>query len=89
MRLEEKHIDFDLGTGEDQDLNFDVTTGRAQDEARLLSKNCTGTPSQKRREEPFRSEETSQESESSAADAREINSSRADFSHTDLFYRSS
>ena len=38
VRSEEKHIDFDLSTGEDQDLNFNVTTGGAQDEAKLLSK---------------------------------------------------
>ena len=38
MRSEEKHIDFDVSTGEDQDLNFNVTTGGGQDEAKLLSK---------------------------------------------------
>ena len=38
VRSEEKHIDLDLSTGEDQDLYFNVTTGGAQDEAKLLSK---------------------------------------------------
>ena len=46
VRSEEKHIDFDLSTGEDQEVNFDVTTGRAHDEARLLSKKCAGSSSQ-------------------------------------------
>ena len=76
MRSQEKHIDFDLSTGEDQDLNFNVTsrltTGGAQDEAKLLSKKYAGAPSQKKnREELVRSGESSQESESSAADARD------------------
>ena len=48
MRSEEKHIDFDLSTGEDQDLNFNVTTGGAQDEAKLLSKKYAGAPSQQK-----------------------------------------
>ena len=38
MRSEEKHIDFDLSTGEEQDLNFNLKAGGAQDEAKLLSK---------------------------------------------------
>ena len=77
MRSQEKHIDFDLSTGEDQDLSFNVTsrltTGGAQDEAKLLSKKYDGAPSQKKknREELVRSGESSQESESSAADARD------------------
>ena len=70
MRSEEKHNDFDLSTGEDQDLNFNVTTGGAQDEVKLLSKTSTlSLRVNKNREELVRSEESSQESESSAADA--------------------
>ena len=72
MRSEEKHIEFDLSRGEDQDLNFNVTTGGVQDEAKLLSKKYAGATSQKKnREELVRSGESSQESESSAADARD------------------
>ena len=48
VRSEEKHIDFDLSTGEDQDLNFNVTTGGAQDEAKLLSKKYAGAPTQQK-----------------------------------------
>ena len=73
MRSEEKHIDFDLSTDEDQDLiYFNVTTGGAQDEAKLLSKSTLELRVNKNREELVRSEESSQESESSAADARDI-----------------
>ena len=46
VRSEEKHIDFDLSTGEDQDLNLNVTTVGVQDEAKLLSKKYAGAPSQ-------------------------------------------
>ena len=69
MRSEEKHIDFDLSTGEDQDLNFNATTGGAQDEAKLLSKSTLELRVNKNREELVRSEESSQVSESSAADS--------------------
>ena len=52
VRSEERHIDFDLSTGEvckDQDLiYFNVTTGGAQDEAKLLSKKYAGAPSQQK-----------------------------------------
>ena len=73
LRSEEKHIDFDLSTGEEQDLNFNVTTGGAQDEAKVaLEKVATlELRVNKNREELVRSEESSQESESSAADARD------------------
>ena len=65
MRSEEKHIDYDLSTGEDQDLNFNVTTGGAQDEAKLLSKTSSTMELRvnKMREELVRSEEPSQECE--------------------------
>ena len=96
VRSEEKHIDFDLSTGEDQDLNFNLTTGSLpvdsdQDDAKLLSNGRSTLELQvnKTREELVRSEESSQESESSATDAWTtiINSSRADFfMHTDLSF---
>ena len=86
MRSQEKHIDFDLSTGEDQDLNFNVTsrltTGGAQDEAKLLSKKYAGAPSQKKKiERSWSDRENLLRSLSRQQQMPEtINSSWADFS---------